>query len=271
MNRSSQRGSAIIMLFIAVVLFGLLAYAFLQGTRGSTNMITGEQTKAAAYQSQDYNNAINLGVKRLKLRGCTDAQISYETPNGNNINPSAPADKSCHVFQVAGGGVKFQGSDPIPVPKIVFATSTTYDGNLGGVAGADAKCAARATAAGLTGAYKAWLAAGSSSPATTFIRSPLGYVRVDGVKIADDWADLTDGTLDAGISKTESNGSPYFAVWTNVKVDGTAEQVGSYNCNDFAATGDSAYVGNAYQASSSWTIQGSDACTTTKTIYCFQQ
>jgi len=35
--------------------------------------------------------------------------------------------------------------------KRIFVTSTTYDGNLGGLAGADAKCAARGAAAGLSG------------------------------------------------------------------------------------------------------------------------
>src|SRR5207248_2675590 len=45
----------------------------------------------------------------------------------------------------------------VMVNKRVFVTSVMYDGNLGGLAGADAKCQARATAASLSGTYKAWL------------------------------------------------------------------------------------------------------------------
>ena len=39
----------------------------------------------------------------------------------------------------------------------VFVTSIGYDGNLGGLAGADAKCMTRAAAGNLSGTYKAWL------------------------------------------------------------------------------------------------------------------
>src|SRR6185312_12286239 len=41
--------------------------------------------------------------------------------------------------------------------KCAFVTSQSYDGNLGGTAGADATCASAATAAGLTGTFAAWL------------------------------------------------------------------------------------------------------------------
>jgi hypothetical protein len=42
-------------------------------------------------------------------------------------------------------------------PKIVFVTSQTYTGNLGGHTGADQKCKALALAAGLLGNFKAWI------------------------------------------------------------------------------------------------------------------
>lgn len=49
-------------------------------------------------------------------------------------------------------------------------TSTTYDGNLGGVAGADAKCQARADAASLGGTWKAII-----SDSTTNAHSRMKY------------------------------------------------------------------------------------------------
>ena len=39
--------------------------------------------------------------------------------------------------------------EPLQSPNIVFVTSIAYDGNLGGLVGADQKCQARAEAAGL--------------------------------------------------------------------------------------------------------------------------
>jgi cysteine-rich repeat protein len=45
----------------------------------------------------------------------------------------------------------------ISLSKKVFVSSQMYDGNLGGLAGADAKCQALADAANLTGTYMAWI------------------------------------------------------------------------------------------------------------------
>ncbi len=99
-----QRGSAIIMLFVAVALFGLISYAFLQGTRGNVNIITSEADKAGVTASQDCSNAINLAQKRLTARGCED--LVSINQDGSNTNPGAPTDGSCSVFHSNGGGVK---------------------------------------------------------------------------------------------------------------------------------------------------------------------
>jgi hypothetical protein len=81
--------------------------------------------------------------------------------------------------------------------RIVFITAGVF-GTAGGVAGADALCASEAAGLGLTGTYLAWIADGVSDPASRFPLNAGPYVReADGVTIADDWADLTDGTLDA--------------------------------------------------------------------------
>src|SRR5262245_50165626 len=106
---------------------------------------------------------------------------------------------------------------------LVFVSSQTYDGKLGGLRGADAKCQALAAAANLPGAYKAWLADATASPSTRFVKSSGPYQLVDGTTIATDWADLTDGGLQAPIDVTEQQGSPGGSgeVWTNANPDGT--------------------------------------------------
>ena len=80
-------------------------------------------------------------------------------------------------------------------PCRVFLSSATYDGNLGGLSGADAKCQGLATAAGLPGIYKAWLSDGTSAPSTRFVPSSGPYQLVTGTPIAANFTDLTDGTL----------------------------------------------------------------------------
>ncbi|GEM_PF-2127267 len=85
----------------------------------------------------------------------------------------------------------------------VFATRTTYNGNLGGLAGADAKCQTSADARSLGGTWKAWLSDDATS-ATDRLNHHQGPHRLlNGTMIATTWGDLTDGTLKSGIDVDE--------------------------------------------------------------------
>jgi hypothetical protein len=112
--------------------------------------------------------------------------------------------------------------------KTVFVTSTTYNGNLGDIAGALVECNERARTAGLIGFYRPWLATSSSeNPANSMTRATVPYVRTDGAVVADNWADLTDGTLSNPIDHDEFGNDLSAtvllasAVWSNVRPDGT--------------------------------------------------
>src|SRR5690606_8308287 len=85
-------------------------------------------------------------------------------------------------------------------PKRMFVTSIGWTGNLGGIAGATAKCQARADTAGLGGTWDAWISAADSSPSLRFVASTTHYARLDGQEVAQTWADLTDGSLDVPIN-----------------------------------------------------------------------
>lgn len=153
--------------------------------------------------------------------------------------------------------------------KIVFTTATAYTGNLGGIAGADAKCQAEADALNLPGTYYAWLSDDTTSPAERFNRDFGAYYLSDRTtKIADDWADLTDGTLDNPI------GGP--GVWTNVAADGSSN--GHTNsCAGWTSDALFTYsgnVGDGTSQTSQWNIDPFNspfACSGTASLYCFQQ
>jgi hypothetical protein len=71
----------------------------------------------------------------------------------------------------------------------------------------------------------AWLADSTAAcvPATTFFQNPGPYVLPDMTKVADDWADLIDASLDSPINVTELGAIPIAGtsdVWTNVRTDG---------------------------------------------------
>lgn len=88
--------------------------------------------------------------------------------------------------------------------KLIFISSERYSADLGGLEGADAKCQTLAEAAGLGGEFKAWLSTLSTSAASRLTHSNEPYVLSNGVLVANDWADLTSGTLRHEFDQTES-------------------------------------------------------------------
>jgi len=163
----------------------------------------------------------------------------------------------------------------------VFVTSTTTDGNLGGTSGADTDCQALADAeSGISGSYTAWVSAsaqtepedrGLSSCGTADSTSVAWYLPDDTTKVADDWADLTDGTLDSVINQTESGGGPstIFA-WTNVKTNGKNST--NNDCANWtsAATSKSGVKGSTSSTTTAWTNNGTIICDAAHVLYCFQ-
>ncbi len=157
----------------------------------------------------------------------------------------------------------------------VFVTSANYTGNIGGIAGADLKCLQLANNAGLGGEWKAWISKDSaSSPSTRFYRSTTAYKRVDGATVANNWADLTDGSLISAINKNEFGQTVAAGtrVWTSVTSSGGARGA-NYDCGDWTGSSSSvyAYYGRATNTNSYWTADISAPCTNNYRLYCFEQ
>ncbi len=160
--------------------------------------------------------------------------------------------------------------------KTIFITSTRYTGNLGGLAGADAKCQARATAASLTGEYKAWLSDSTDSPDTRFNKT-YAYADTLGQAIAGSWAALTDGFLQHNLEYDEF-GNPHsqdtILVWTNTESGGDVAQTSLVmTCNDWTdeTISSSSINGHMTQDGSSWTAGQFYGCNNIGSLYCFEQ
>jgi hypothetical protein len=168
-------------------------------------------------------------------------------------------------------------------PKTVFVTSTMYKGGaLGGLAGADAKCQARATAAGLIGTYKAWLSDFTGSPATRFPQDVGPYMLVNGSIVANNWGSLTSGSLRHALDITELGGAAPTTtstictgsvVWTDTDINGNLEN-SSETCGDWSDTNGQSAAWGLATAQDTWTSfcnGGDGACNTLAPLYCFQQ
>jgi cysteine-rich repeat protein len=164
--------------------------------------------------------------------------------------------------------------------RVAFSTSTTHAGDLGGLAGADAICNQLALDAGLPGTYMAWLSAGAESPSTRFTQSTVPYVVPDGNKVADDWADLIDGSLDFAVARTET-GAP--SISTSVMCGGSARvartgttEFGTPHvstCLDFSSAdaNDLGLIGRSASNMADWSNCAEIGCDVPMPIYCFQQ
>ncbi len=165
-----------------------------------------------------------------------------------------------------------------PNEKTVFVTSASFDGNLGGLTRADDKCQAEADGPASivpAGTYLAWLSDGTDSPDTRFTKSAHPYILPNGTKIAEDFTDLTGGSLLHSID-IDPTGEPvglnFF--WTGTNADGTTVQhfVACYGWTAGHLRGFRAMVGSTVQTSTLWSAYSSQKrCGRSFRLACFQQ
>lgn len=153
----------------------------------------------------------------------------------------------------------------------VFVTSETYTGNLGGLAGADAKCQALADAAGLTGTWRAWLSTATENAKDRV--SNRKYVRTDGALVAINIGDLTDNTIANPINIDESGNQITIDlfVWTGTTSIGVASS--DARCNDWTS-GTPSVMGRRGVSTATtgmWTSVFTTACDVSNRLYCFER
>lgn len=158
--------------------------------------------------------------------GSDDAGVDASSSAGADTGSEA----STGAADTTGGDASTDASTGEPdASRVVFVlVGAGAPMNYGGLAGADAMCRAAADAAALDGTFFAWLSdTPANDPDARFVHEGGPFVRPDGVVIADDWADLTDGTLAAPIDVDASGATidvldqPTGWVITHTHADGT--------------------------------------------------
>jgi len=166
-----------------------------------------------------------------------------------------------------------EASAPPPLEEsIVFVSSVeSYDGNFGGIAGADLVCAGLVNDASLDGVFVAWLSnstlnAGERLPDATFKTT-------NGDTVADNLADLLDGDIDIRIeydeTGTQKNKGKH--VWTGT--DGSGDNIAGLNCNDWtsSSSGVNGKRGETNKNDFKWTENSDKECSDNKNVlYCFE-
>ena len=228
----------------------------------------------------DERDAICAGYKGTALWGqCTRAVV-------HDCQDSAPAAPQCERWAQA-----WRDQTGVVAPwllecgdafgsKCVFVTSGVYDGNLGGLAGADHKCADEAKSEGsqaALGEYKAWLATETTSVPARFTQAEVPYKLVNGDPVADSFADLvapgqqhlqTPIGIDAsGVSAVGTE-----EVWTATQDDG---RILPYTCSDWSdstvGNGPPGLYGLDTLTNTGWTNEQVTDCDNQLHLYCFEQ
>jgi len=108
-NRES--GNVLFLILIACALFAALSYVIINSTRTSGGSISKEKAKLEASALTQFGTSMEVAVGRLLISGCSEDQISFETPRSqawgaghNYYNANAPTNNKCHVFAKEGAG-----------------------------------------------------------------------------------------------------------------------------------------------------------------------
>lgn len=109
----SQSGNAFTMVLIGVVLFGALAFSFMRSSRQGMSNVSSQQASIDAQEILNFFNQVDAAYNRLRVKKCSTDDISFSNPGdkgsyiASNDSPTAPPDKSCHIFDMNGGKVAF--------------------------------------------------------------------------------------------------------------------------------------------------------------------
>jgi hypothetical protein len=169
--------------------------------------------------------------------------------------------------------------------NVIFVTSKFGTGNLGswedaggktGMAAGDAICQTLADNAGLKGNFKAWLSVLTTSARDRLVRSTAPYVRVDGERVANNWSELADVSLQAPINVNEAGEVIQDKKYTWTCTRNWGESCTAYwtsSCLDWTSNDSNlqTYVGFCDATDYKWSEIGAPTCNGQYRLYCIQQ
>ncbi len=221
---------------------------------------------------------------------CTDWTIGsggggqYASPDAASFSWTAYGGSGCGgTYQLlclqTGAGASLPAITAPPSSKKVFVTSTTHNGNLSGLSGADAICQARAgaivPAVADPSKFKAWLSDSGTNAIDRFATTAGPWYRLDGVKVADNKAALAASgstPLLTAITVTETGDYLTNFLWVWSGTDETGTKTSSSLCLDWGdgTSSNNGNIGLANLSNTSWTNWDTLTCDNPAALYCFE-
>jgi len=152
-------------------------------------------------------------------------------------------------------------------------SSTSVAANAGSAVAFDATCQSLADGRNFSGTWKAWVSDAASSPSSRFAHATVPYRLLDGTVVANNWNDLTDGSLAHAIDVFDdaSPASASLQVWTGTTYAGS---VASGTCTNWTQASmsliaDFGLTDRTDDGWSDWQLQYCNA--PGMHLYCFEQ
>lgn len=106
---AAERGNVMFYILIAVALLAALIFAVSQSGRGNVQQVNVERARLLGSEVIEYASAVTTAFAQLRLRGCNLDEMNFENDViAGYTNAGAPADGTCNIFALAGGGVTFK-------------------------------------------------------------------------------------------------------------------------------------------------------------------
>ncbi|MBI4017584.1 MAG: DUF1554 domain-containing protein [Candidatus Aenigmarchaeota archaeon] len=262
---------AAILVVLAIALTGTLTQSEQQRASGTLSL---PQTIVCALP-------LPLGINALSYCNTpARRETTTDTEGGSSTTSVPPSGQTTQ---------QPQQSQPFYPPsssgfRLMFVTSATFNGNLGGSSGADQKCKLALASAGSPPEYKerffAVLSTSSEGAKDKITRLSencnFEIINWRGETVADNCNDLWDISgnvqIQSGIKYDEHNEeitSP-LSVWTGTKPSGNAEPT---TCNSWTQSsgGERSTTGNAKALTALWIAGTLSDCTSSHRLYCLEK
>lgn len=196
---------------------------------------------------------------------------SQDTSGDVEVGDGTPGEACSSDLDCDNGACVSDGSTQV-CAHTIFTTSTTQDGNRGGLLAMDTECLGRAVAGGLSGTWQT-VASDSTTDASARLTIAAPVYDTNGDRVADGAAEFWSGSLqnppnhdEFGTTLTGSS----VGVWTGTSSSGSATGT---DCSGWTTSlpNDDGDFGDATSTSTTWLNSSSSDCRTSNHIYCIDQ
>ncbi len=267
--------SCICIMLVACTVRNGQAYAQVKSEDGLLNFAIAQD-----HSSGDLHFDIS-GNERLRIKSSTGGLILQKGVSLKGATSPCSSATKAIVHYSCGQPVYCDGVTWKPWPPgaqkreeklLAFVSSVAVRGDAASVTALDAQCNQLAATAGIKRNFRAWVSEPASPIASRFQQSACThkYYLVDGItKIADDFNDLTDGSLDSAWNKDEYGALYSGDVWTGSSDSGVATP---QNCSAWQS-GSSAVTGTKGSTAvlAGWSDSGTASCDNDLRFLCIEQ